>query len=49
MIFSKECGGHHNPKRNRNPNPNFEFWTPKEAKSRFLARFYELKSKIENK
>ena len=32
-----------------NPNPNFEFWTPKEAKSRFLARFYELKSKIENK
>ncbi len=32
-----------------NPNPNFEYWSPKEAKAKFLARFYELKNKIENK
>lgn len=30
-----------------NPNPNFEFWTPEEAKAKFLARYNELKTQIE--
>jgi hypothetical protein len=32
-----------------NPNPNFEFWSPKEAKAMFLARFNELKNQIDKK
>lgn len=31
-----------------NVDENFEFWTPEEAKRRFLARFKELKTAIEN-
>lgn len=30
-----------------NPNPNFEFWTPEEAKAKFLARYHELKAQID--
>ncbi len=30
-----------------NPNPDFEFWSPEETKSKFLARYYELKNQID--
>lgn len=30
-----------------NPDPTFEFWVPKEAKKKFLERFYELKAQID--
>jgi hypothetical protein len=31
-----------------NPDPTFEFWTSEESKAKFLARYYELKTQIEN-